>query len=288
MSETNKNKIPKKIWMLWLQGWDEAPESVIECYKSWKNLNPNWEVIQLTKHNLKNYINVEKFLNNEKLPPQAKSNIIRIALMKEHGGVWTDATVYCAHPLEDWLPEYTDINGFFAFEKPRYDKLISSWFFASIPNHPIPIIWLNEVLKYWTIGPIAPRFITKIWHMFLKICIKAKLSKFFVTNPMFFTKKYLGLFPYNWFHFIFGHEYSKNSELKMVWDNVPKLSATGPRVMLSVDLGRKKFQEEIKKIDLDKVPMHKLSWGVNLNSAEMQGSRTTKMIEATKEKYNFK
>jgi Capsular polysaccharide synthesis protein len=32
------------IWMLWLQGWDNAPAIVRACLESWRGRNPGWRV----------------------------------------------------------------------------------------------------------------------------------------------------------------------------------------------------------------------------------------------------
>ena len=44
----NKNVIPRKIWMMWDQGLDNAPLSVKQCHESWVKKNPDHTVQMLT------------------------------------------------------------------------------------------------------------------------------------------------------------------------------------------------------------------------------------------------
>jgi mannosyltransferase OCH1-like enzyme len=43
--------------------------------------------------------------------------LARLCLLRTHGGVWVDATVFCRRPLDEWLPEHA-ASGFFAFANP--------------------------------------------------------------------------------------------------------------------------------------------------------------------------
>ena len=45
----------KTIWLLWLQGWDNAPWLVKEVAKSWQLNNPDWKIRLLTNQNIKFY-----------------------------------------------------------------------------------------------------------------------------------------------------------------------------------------------------------------------------------------
>ena len=46
--EENKNVIPRKIWMMWDQGLDNAPLSVKQCHESWVKKNPDHTIQMLT------------------------------------------------------------------------------------------------------------------------------------------------------------------------------------------------------------------------------------------------
>lgn len=78
-----------------------------------------------------------------------RSDLVRLDLLARHGGVWGDATCYCAVPLDSWLPAATS-SGFFAFRcGPRGDRHIASWFLAASPSNAIILSMYEMMLPYW-------------------------------------------------------------------------------------------------------------------------------------------
>jgi hypothetical protein len=184
--------LPKVIWMLWLQGWDRAPRLVRACRQSWEANNPNWTIHCLDR------VSVVKFVANcDTLaalvdcdqPPEATSDRLRVALLAQHGGVWADATTYCLRPLDDWLFDVLR-SGFFAFDRPGPDRLVSSWFLAAEPGNDLVRRWAEATLEYW--------------------------------------KERRQRHHYYWFHYLFGAEYEKDPVFRSVYDNMSKISADGP------------------------------------------------------------
>ncbi len=58
LNETPKSGVPKVIWMMWLQGFDEMPLVPQRCYDSWRTLNPDWEIVFLDETNVADYIDI--------------------------------------------------------------------------------------------------------------------------------------------------------------------------------------------------------------------------------------
>jgi hypothetical protein len=282
-----KNNIPKKIWILWLQGWENAPEIVKECRKSWEKLNPDWEVVALDNITLSQYIDSEEYLNNPKIPPQALSDIIRILLLKKHGGVWADASVFCSKPLNEWVYDHTP-RGFFAFSKPGpyYDKLTSSWFLVSEKNNIVISEWLMETKLFWSKGPVAPATITKTYHKLSHILIMLRQS-WVLKKSQFFLKKSLGLFPYFWFHYIFDKLYARNKEVKKIWDYTPHISADGPHKLIFYGLEKDPTKEILSFINSNESFVHKLSWRTDITREDLKNSSVNILIDTTKNKYSF-
>ena len=54
------NNNPKHIFILWFQGFENAPFIVKKCLESWKLKNPTWKIIELDDNNISDYINIEK------------------------------------------------------------------------------------------------------------------------------------------------------------------------------------------------------------------------------------
>ena len=96
------------------------------------------------------------------------SDILRILLLKEYGGLWVDATLYCNKPLDDWLGPHLD-EGFFAFAKPVLARALSSWFLACTEQNYIVERWHQETLAYWAERRAAHHY---FWfhYLFSDIC----------------------------------------------------------------------------------------------------------------------
>lgn len=138
----------KIIWICWLQGREQAPYLVKKCIDSWEEKNPNWSIRLLDDKNVSRYIELPD-LCGKKITCTSFSNILRVYLLKEYGGVWVDATLYCNKPLDDWLDPYME-HGFFAFNKPAPNCPLTTWFLACEENNHMVAHWCNKTLKYWS------------------------------------------------------------------------------------------------------------------------------------------
>jgi hypothetical protein len=94
--ETVAADLPRTIWIYWAQGWDEAPELVRLCRRSWEALNPGWTVIALDGENAEARTGMIGYMRGREVPGASIGNMVRFALLARHGGVWADATTLCA------------------------------------------------------------------------------------------------------------------------------------------------------------------------------------------------
>ena len=181
----------KVIWSCWFQKRDQAPELVRKCLQSWEDHNPGWEVRVLDAETVCRYVDLRSHidLSRQTLIAASLSNIVRILLLHEYGGVWADATTLCNVPLDDWLPLAAN-TGFFAFARPGEDRLLSSWFLAAEPGNPLVAKWAARTLRFWRGRERASE--------------------------------------YHWFHYQFGLLCSIDKEAFRAWQRVPQISAAGP------------------------------------------------------------
>lgn len=139
--------IPKIIWILWEQGIENAPKICQICIESIIKKNPDWEVRVLDRKKVQQYINVE-FINQDFWniqPVSTRSDIIRCFLLKDYGGVWMDATLYCNEPISNWL--FEQMNGEEYFFVKYSEKLkCANWFLASQKNGYI----INTIFDNYT------------------------------------------------------------------------------------------------------------------------------------------
>jgi len=178
----------KTLYILWFQGIKTHPYVVKNCILSWKLKNPDWNIIILDNNNIKDYINVDEYIDTKKIniTLTGLSDIVRILLLKKYGGLWVDSTTFCNLSLTRWLP--TKIRtGFFAFSKPFGNHLLSSWFLYSEKDNYIINKLYDEIKIFWTIN-----------------------NK---TNN------------YYWFHGLFGQIYKKDIKFRRIWNNTPKISS---------------------------------------------------------------
>lgn len=222
----------KHIFMLWFQGFENAPFVVKKCLKSWKMKNPSWKIIELNSNNLLEYIDLnEEIINfkNKKIEYAALSDIIRLTILNKYGGLWVDATTFCIKPLDDWLNKYNKL-GFWCFDKPNKDYLISSWFIFSERNNYIINKWYLEMINYWNKSD--------------------KMDNYF------------------WVHNLFGKLYNSDEKFKKIWNDVNKISAVGPHYFVPYEnsYSNKMTCQSKSHIDNSQTPLFKLNKDLQISN----------------------
>lgn len=100
----------KKIWCMWWQGIEDAPDLVKTCLNSIEKYSGDYELVIITKDNFDDYVNIldeiiKKF-NDGNLSIAHFSDILRAKLLSDYGGVWVDATVF----ISDYIfKEFDDV-----------------------------------------------------------------------------------------------------------------------------------------------------------------------------------
>lgn len=147
---STRSAMNKTVWLLWLQGWDKAPWMVKQVALSWELHNPAWTVVRLDENNLNLYITVPL---RKDLPAPARSDLVRLALMAQQGGVWADGTMLCMQSLDSWVPTALGPAGFWMFHGWGGGIAMcggaASWFMVSERGSLIATRWLARSLAYW-------------------------------------------------------------------------------------------------------------------------------------------
>ena len=139
----------KTIWINWFQGWDNAPEITHKCVESWKYYNPEWNIVLLSNDNYSQYADFEEKIPGINTNNIDKSDILRISLLANHGGVWADSTLFCNKPLDSWIHDYED---YFVFT--RADNIMDNWFMMAQGDRYIAKRMYQMTIDYWK-GRIA-------------------------------------------------------------------------------------------------------------------------------------
>ena len=171
----------KIIWQFWGQGWDfeKLPDVVKISYKSVEKYKKDYEIIHLDMNNINDYLEIPAYIlkkvENKKMGFAHFTDIIRLSLLYNYGGVWIDATIL----LTDYLPqEYFEMD-YFMFQRDDnlenkkdwedYDDFYFSWnnemkvrvlnsiIFAKKNNEIIKTL-LDMLLIFWEHNDLVPNY----------------------------------------------------------------------------------------------------------------------------------
>lgn len=117
--ESGKENLP--VWMCWLDGIENAPPLVQQCFRSIKKHAGKHPVTIITWENYFQYVDIPDYVIQKvqegKIGFAHFSDILRVALIARYGGLWLDATIYCTGELPD---EYFD-TAFFTCKSPEQE-----------------------------------------------------------------------------------------------------------------------------------------------------------------------
>lgn len=240
------------------------PKLVQWCWQSWQTKNPDWEVVLLTQKNVAQYVELpQKIDQNREIPVAAKSDIIRINLLAQRGGVWVDATLYCSIPLNNWLPKYL-VSGFFAFSNPNTDRMLSSWFLASTAKNKLVQTWARQTNVFWENN--APKTLVSLTEKLDGF--RALLRKMLQNKPHRWHAKWVyatGINHYFWFHYLFAACVQRHAEFASVWKKTPSYSAKLPHAIMLNGFHNVPSNSLKKQLAKAETPVHKFSLKTELD-----------------------
>jgi Capsular polysaccharide synthesis protein/Tetratricopeptide repeat len=133
----------RQVYVFWAQGIQDAPPLVRLCARHARHHHGE----RVT------FLDGPALRQRLELPPEVArsigadwtklSDLLRLELLRRHGGIWLDATCLTCAPLPDVLPR----NGFFAFTiRPGRP---ASWLLAAAPGHHIIATMCAAQHVYW-------------------------------------------------------------------------------------------------------------------------------------------
>lgn len=166
-------EVPKRIWILWLQDIDHAPEIVKCCYESVRKYCPDYQITMLDESKVEQYVTLPDIIrrkwSRKQISPAHYSDMIRLSVLLKYGGIWMDATCL----LTDRLPSYVERSKFFMFKADRLASFrstdCSNWFIKSPRNNPL-LIHLNQLLvRYHEKNKAVKDYF--VFHQFLTLLV---------------------------------------------------------------------------------------------------------------------
>ena len=142
----------ERIWSIWLQGEDQAPEIVKSCLASIRAHCPQ-ELVVLDDKTLFDYITLPEIIVEKyragKIRAAHFADICRIELLHTYGGYWMDATCFVTAPV----PEFISNQDFFVFmagEKVHGNySFIQNCFIRAQKGAYLLEAWRAMILDFW-------------------------------------------------------------------------------------------------------------------------------------------
>lgn len=142
----------EKIFSIWLQGEENAPEVVKACWRSVRKNCPQ-ELVVLDGKSIGDWIELPEHIAGKwrdgKMKPAHFTDVCRLALLERHGGLWLDATDYVPAAFPQWLWDC----GFFMHTAgtrlPGWYASVQNCFIRSERGNFLTSAWLRLVCEYW-------------------------------------------------------------------------------------------------------------------------------------------
>lgn len=104
--ERETKKSAPTVWTMWWQGEEQMPPIVKACIRSMhRHVSKNVKIVLLTKDNYSDYVKIPSYIldkvEKKLITLTHLSDIIRMALLAEHGGMWLDSTLYVTKDIPD-------------------------------------------------------------------------------------------------------------------------------------------------------------------------------------------
>jgi hypothetical protein len=166
------NPCPNKIWTMWLQGVDNAPELVKKCIAS--NVSQHGkDVVILDSTNVSQYIEIPDYITQKWeagiIPNAHYSDVLRILLLAKYGGVWIDSTIWLFAPV----PAYIRKADVFVFKViPMAHVMAANNFIAAQANNIIVLKMKNLLLEYWKNENKLASY--SIFHLFFAMTVNTE------------------------------------------------------------------------------------------------------------------
>ena len=148
-----KPESSRRVWVCWFQGMNQAPQIVQDSYASIQYWLKDWEITVITADTYMQYANIPDYIVDKWqqgiISDAHFSDILRLDLLVQHGGLWLDATTFLSGPL----PEYILGSDFFVYRNGWMDQEIinmGSWLmFSKYTNNKILIETQSLLYAYW-------------------------------------------------------------------------------------------------------------------------------------------
>lgn len=164
--KVNKNT----VWVMWLQGIENAPDIVKKCIDSQRKAMPEKKFVVITEKNIFDYIELADYIIEKRkrgiISNAQFSDLVRLALLNKYGGYWIDATVYFTdNRLMETVEKYPlFMYSFYYFGFNPEIMEYNSWFIYSTSNNNVLSLLEKLMHEYWKDHNYLSNYY--LWHIF--------------------------------------------------------------------------------------------------------------------------
>lgn len=163
----------ERAFTIWYQGEENAPELVKSCFRSMRR-NLKQELVVLDADTIFDWITLPEYIVRKwkegKIHNTQFSDICRVELLYQHGGLWLDATDFVTSPVPDYIMN-EDFFLFLAGDKIRGSyAFIQSCFIRSGKGNPLLGVWREANFTYWKEENSKVNYF--ILHLLFLLCIQ--------------------------------------------------------------------------------------------------------------------
>ncbi|MFN0255662.1 glycosyltransferase family 32 protein [Pedobacter ureilyticus] len=152
--DAKPQSIPKIIWMYWED--DAIPLSVQKMIDAIKELHPQHDIHVLSDKTYNSFLPDLEIKGQ--MPIANKTDLIRLALLHQFGGIWMDCTIILRDSF-DWIHEIAEKEAFDIVAHYNEDQttdneypVIETWLLAAAPNNHIIKRWLDVLMPLKDLG----------------------------------------------------------------------------------------------------------------------------------------
>jgi len=241
-----------EIWSIWWQGEDQMPVLVKTCFETLKKNSNGHKVNLITKNNFHHFVDLPDYIlkkaKNGRISITHLSDVLRICLLYEYGGLWLDSTVFLTAPLQPLPPICYNLG----FWTPKDDSNILESCFGA---------------RNWIVREDK-------WLTFCFYLGKHNILGDFVKTMFFSYLKKKSLFiDYFLFDYFISIAYDIFPEVKKMIDSVPKNNPRVHELYHGLNLNNEYNKNSFDEI-LSDTSFHKLNWKENFYEYTEDGKMT--------------
>lgn len=149
----------EKIFTIWLQGEENAPELVKACYRSIRK-NCTQELVVLDENTIWDYIDLPDIIKEKRRRGQIANahfaDICRVELLYRHGGIWLDSTGFATASVPKWIIDQdffvymagSNVGSPYSFIQNCFIRARKGSYLLAAWRQTIHNFWINEPREF--------------------------------------------------------------------------------------------------------------------------------------------